>query len=225
MGEARDEAREKLIARHLPLVEAIARRFTRPGEPLEDLVQVGSIGLIKAVDRFDASYGVDLRAYAALTVTGEIRRYLRDRAWPVRLPRDTQERAPLVEASGRTLAAELERTPTTAELAAAAGLTQRDLEEILVGRAAAQQPRHLGGDELGLEDPNGESELERRVDRAVVAAALHRLARRERRVVALRYYLDLSQDVIAQELGLSQVHVSRLLRSSLERLRTTIAES
>jgi len=217
--------RAALIEGHLPLVEAIARRFATRGEPLEDLVQVGSVGLIKAVDRFDPCYGVDLHAYAALTITGEIRRHLRDGGWPVRVPRRARERAPLVEASGRTLAARLERAPTPAELASETGLTRAALAEVQAGAAAARHPHPLDGNALDFPDPARETELEQLEDRAAVAAALARLARRERRVVALRYYLDLSQDVIAEEVGLSQVHVSRLLRTSLERMRAALGEA
>src|SRR5262245_52719720 len=154
--------RAALIERNLPLVEAIARRFATRGEPFEDLVQVGAVGLIKAVDRFDPGYGVDLRAYAALTITGEIRRHLRDRSWPVRIPRSTKERAPLVEASGRTLAARLERPPTPAELASATGLSRAALAEVQAGAAAARTPRPLEGDALGLADPASESEPQQR---------------------------------------------------------------
>jgi RNA polymerase sigma-B factor len=171
------EARRLLIEQHLPLVRTIARRFTHRGEAFEDLVQVGAVGLIKAVDRFDPRRGVTLGAYAAPTIAGEIQRHLRDRVTLIRIPRGAGEEA-----------------------------------------AAARFPLPLeaaGGSEI---DDAAERGLARSEDRALVAIGLRALPRRERRVVQLRYYGGLSQRGIAAELGISQVHVSRLLRDSLGRL-------
>jgi RNA polymerase sigma-B factor len=176
MRNAPDE-RHRLIEEHLPLVRAIARRFAHRGEPLEDLVQVGAVGLIKAVDRFDPSRGVTLGAYAAPTIAGEIRRHLRDRVPLIRIPRDAG-----VEAS------------------------------------AARFPLPLESAERSEPDRAAEAGLVESEDRALVATGLRTLPRRERRVLELRYYGDLSQRVIAHRLGISQVHVSRLLRASLGRL-------
>jgi RNA polymerase sigma-B factor len=176
MGSAAEE-RQRLIEQHLPLVRTIARRFAHRGESFDDLVQVGALGLIKAVDRFDPGRGVTLGAYAAPTIAGEIRRHLRDRLTLIRIPRSAGD-----EASSARFPLPLE----------SAGSLQPD-------RAA----------EAGL----AESE-----DRALVASGLRALPQRERRVVELRYYGDLSQKRIADQLGISQVHVSRLLRASLGRL-------
>jgi RNA polymerase sigma-B factor len=176
MGSAAEE-RQRLIEQHLPLVRTIARRFAHRGESFDDLVQVGALGLIKAVDRFDPGRGVTLGAYAAPTIAGEIRRHLRDRVTLIRIPRSAGD-----EASSARFPLPLE----------SAGSLQPD-------RAA----------EAGL----AESE-----DRALVASGLRALPQRERRVVELRYYGDLSQKPIADQLGISQVHVSRLLRASLGRL-------
>jgi RNA polymerase sigma-B factor len=176
MGSAAEE-RQRLIEQHLPLVRTIARRFAHRGESFDDLVQVGALGLIKAVDRFDPGRGVTLGAYAAPTIAGEIRRHLRDRVTLIRIPRSAGD-----EASSARFPLPLE----------SAGSLQPD-------RAA----------EAGL----AESE-----DRALVASGLRALPQRERRVVELRYYGDLSQKRIADQLGISQVHVSRLLRASLGRL-------
>ena len=170
--------RQRRIERHLPLVRALARPFAGRGEPLEDLVQVGTIGLIKAVDRYDPARG-SLAAYAAPTIRGEILRYLRDRPAPVRVPRAEQRRG-----------------------AAAVALP---LDERLPAAGAG-----------------GEAELERGESRALVAAALRALEPRERRLLGLRYAAGLSQRGIAVELGLSQTHVSRLLRGSLEKLRAEV---
>jgi RNA polymerase sigma-B factor len=176
-GQAGDSrAREQLIERHLPLVRALARRFAGRGEQIEDLVQVGSIGLINAVDRFDPARGDDLVAYAVPTIVGEIRRYLRDRASPVRLPRVEQGRGKVVVA-----------LPLTEE----------------------------------LRDDDG-ANLEIGERRVLLLAGMQALDVRERRILHLRYFGDLSQSGIAAELGLSQTHVSRLLRCSLEKLRLQI---
>ncbi len=167
------EERRLLIEQHLPLVRTIARRFTHRGESFEDLVQVGAVGLIKAVDRFDPHRGVTLGAYAAPTIAGEIQRHLRDRSTLIRIPR------------GAGAEAAAARFPLPLE---AAGGSQTD------------------------------DALVRSEDRALVASGLRALSRRERQVVELRYYGDLSQRRIAAQLGISQVHVSRLLRDSLGRL-------
>ena len=166
-----------MIEQHLPLVRTIARRFTNRGEPFEDLVQVGAVGLIKAVDRFDSRRGVTLGAYAAPTIAGEIQRHLRDRATLIRIPRDAGEEAAAA------------RFPLPLEVA--------------------------GGSQL---DDAAERGLTRSEDRALVASGLRILPQRERQVVQLRYYGDLTQRGIAAQLGISQVHVSRLLRDSLGRL-------
>jgi len=173
------DARNELIERHLPLVRAVARRFTDRGEPLEDLVQVGSVGLIKAVDRFDPARGVTLGAYAAPTIAGEIRNHLRDRGALVRLPRDA-------------------------------------------ARETAQSPLPLETTVELWPDPAAEQGLARGEDRALLADGLRHLPNRERRIVELRYYGGLSQRGIAAALGISQVHVSRLLRDSLGRLRAEL---
>lgn len=181
--ERRDfDARRRLIEQHLPLVRGLARRFVGDGEQLEDLVQVGSVGLIKAVDRYDPRRGSSLTAYAVPTIVGEIRRHLRDATQPLRVPRARHALGPV-----RTVPLEL------------AADTARD-------RAAER------GLELGEE-------------RVLLASGLRTLARRERRIVQLRYYGGLSQRRIAAELGLSQVHVSRLLRESLGKLRTEIGQT
>ena len=172
--------REELIERHLPLVRSVARRYADRGEPLEDLVQVGAVGLIKAVDRYDPHRGVTLGAYAAPTIEGEIRNHLRDRGTLIRLPRDAAHEAPA-------------RYPLPLETAAA-----------LWPDAAAERG------------------LARGEDRALLAGGLRRLPRRERRILELRFVDGLTQRGIAQTLGISQVHVSRLLRQSLGKLRAEI---
>jgi RNA polymerase sigma-B factor len=181
--ERRDyEARRQLIEAHLPLVRALASRFVRDGEQLEDLVQVGSVGLIKAVDRYDPRRGSSLTAYAVPTIVGEIRRHLRDGTQPLRVPRAQRGLSPV----------------RAVPLEAA---------EDVVSDAAAERRFELGEERLLLE------------------SGLRTLARRERRIVQLRYFGGLSQRRIAAELGLSQVHVSRLLRQSLVKLRAEIGQT
>ncbi len=181
--ERRDfEARRRLIEEHLPLVRALASRFVRDGEQLEDLVQVGSVGLIKAVDRYDPRRGTSLTAYAVPTIVGEIRRHFRDGTQPLRVPR-----------------------------------TQRGLSPV---RAV---PLDAAADMV--RDTAAERRLELGEERLLLASGLRRLARRERRIVQLRYFGGLSQRRIAAELGLSQVHVSRLLRESLGKLRAEIGQT
>ena len=181
--ERRDyEARRQLIEAHLPLVRALASRFVRGGEQLEDLVQVGSVGLIKAVDRYDPRRGSSLTAYAVPTIVGEIRRHLRDGTQPLRVPR-AQRGVSTVRAVPLDAAADIVRD------------------------AAAERRLELGEERLLLEK------------------GLRTLARRERRIVQLRFFGGLSQRRIAAELGLSQVHVSRLLRESLGKLRAEIGQT
>ena len=180
--ERRDRrARRELIERHLPLVRSVARRFAHRGESLEDLVQVGAVGLIKAVDRFDRKRGVTLGAYAAPTIAGEIRNHLRDRGTLIRLPRDAEPEAP------------------------------------------ARFPLPLESTIARWPDAAAQTGLERGEDRALLAGGLRALPSRERRIVQLRYYGGLSQRGIAAELGISQVHVSRLLRDSLGKLRAELS--
>lgn len=176
-GERDPEARRRLIELYLPLVRSLARRFTTQGEPLDDLAQVGAVGLIKAVDRFDPSRGSSLAAYAIPTIVGEIRRHLRDARPPVHVPRADQEAGVVV----RTVPLD-EQAPSAA-----------------------------------VEDAGDE--------RVLIEHGLRALPRRQRRIVQLHYFGNLSQRGIASELGLSQVHVSRLLRDSLGRLREEIGHT
>ena len=218
------DARARLIEQYLPLVRALARRFSHRTEQLDDLTQVGALGLIKAVDRYDPRLGATLAAYAIPTILGEIHRYLRDSASLLRLPRSQQERAAELGRQQDALTAELGRPPTIGELATAAALPVDSVVAALADAASARLV--LLDDEVrGAEDADAERRLERGVDRAMLARGLRRLDRRERRIVQLRYYGGLSQRRIAAEVGLSQVHVSRLLERSLEKLRQEIGHA
>jgi RNA polymerase sigma-B factor len=221
-------ARKQLIEQHMPLVHSLARRYANRGEPLEDLVQIGAIGLIKAVDRFDPNRGVALTTYAMPTIIGEIKRHFRDRGWAVRVPRGLQELSMRLARILEQLTVELERSPTIAELARAAGVGEEEvLEAIESSRAYASVPlstQSEGDDEedalagFGASDPGYEVSE----DRAVLAPGLATLDERERRIILLRFYAGLTQTQIAQRVGISQMHVSRLIRRALEKIRSVI---
>jgi RNA polymerase sigma-B factor len=226
------EARERLIEQYLPLVRSLARRYSYRGEQLEDLVQVGCIGLIKAIDRFDVDRGVELTTYATPNIIGEIKRHFRDKGWSVRVPRGLQELNVRLSHLVEDLTVQLERSPTIAELAKAAGVEEEEvLEALESGQAYAtlSLSAPTGGGEDGSDlDPLeslGELEHEYEVseDRAVLAPGLRVLDERERRILHLRFFEGLTQSQIAQQVGISQMHVSRLIRRALDKIRDEIA--
>ena len=225
------QARERLIEQYLPLVRSLARRYSYRGETLEDLVQVGCIGLIKAIDRFDMDRGVELTTYATPNIIGEIKRHFRDKGWSVRVPRGLQELNVRLSHLLEQLTVQLERSPTIAELAKAADVQEEEvLEALESGQAYATLSLSApsSGDESSDLDPLeslGELEHEYEVseNRAVLAPGLKALDERERRILHLRFFEGLTQSQIAQQVGISQMHVSRLIRRSLEKLRQEIA--
>jgi RNA polymerase sigma-B factor len=226
------EAREKLIEQYLPLVRSLARRYSYRGEQLEDLVQVGCIGLIKAIDRFDIDRGVELTTYATPNIIGEIKRHFRDKGWSVRVPRGLQELNVRLSHLVEDLTVQLERSPTIAELAKAAGVEEEEvLEALESGQAYATLSLSTGGggsddgSDLDPLESLGEIEHEYEVseDRAVLAPGLRALDDRERRILHLRFFEGLTQSQIAQQVGISQMHVSRLIRRALEKIRDEIA--
>jgi RNA polymerase sigma-B factor len=227
------EARERLIEQYLPLVRSLARRYSYRGEQLEDLVQVGCIGLIKAIDRFDIDRGVELTTYATPNIIGEIKRHFRDKGWAVRVPRGLQELNVRLSHLVEELTVQLERSPTIAELAKAASVEEEEvLEALESGQAYAtlslSAPGGSGGEDGSDLDPLeslGEIEHEYEVseDRAVLAPGFRALDDRERRILHLRFFEGLTQSQIAQQVGISQMHVSRLIRRALEKIRDEIA--
>jgi RNA polymerase sigma-B factor len=227
------EARERLIEQYLPLVRSLARRYSYRGEQLEDLVQVGCIGLIKAIDRFDVDRGVELTTYATPNIIGEIKRHFRDKGWSVRVPRGLQELNVRLSHLVEDLTVQLERSPTIAELAKAAGVEEEEvLEALESGQAYAtlslSAPSGGSGEDGSDLDPLeslGELEHEYEVseDRAVLAPGLRALDDRERRILHLRFFEGLTQSQIASQVGISQMHVSRLIRRALEKIRDEIA--
>ena len=224
------EARERLIEQYLPLVRSLARRYANRGEQLEDLVQVGCIGLIKAIDRFDVDRGVELTTYATPNIIGEIKRHFRDKGWSVRVPRGLQELNVRLSQLLEQLTVQLERSPTIAELAKAAGVDEEQvLEALESGQAyttvSLSAPAGHGDDsDLDPLESLGQLEHEYEVseDRAILAPGLKALDERERRIIHLRFWEGLTQSQIAQQVGISQMHVSRLIRRSLEKVREEI---
>jgi len=224
------EARERLIEQYLPLVRSLARRYSYRGEQLEDLVQVGCIGLIKAIDRFDVDRGVELTTYATPNIIGEIKRHFRDKGWSIRVPRGLQELNVKLSKLIEELTVQLERSPTIPELAKAASVEEEEvLEALETGQAystlSLSAPTSGDDEDLDPLESLGELEPEYEVseDRAVLAPGLRVLDERERKILHLRFYDGLTQSQIAQQVGISQMHVSRLIRRSLEKMRAEIA--
>jgi RNA polymerase sigma-B factor len=222
-------AREQLIEQYLSLVRSLARRYSYRGEQLEDLVQIGCIGLIKAIDRFDLDRGVELTTYATPNIIGEIKRHFRDKGWAVRVPRGLQELNVQLSRLVEELTVQLGRSPTVGELAKAAGVTEEEvLEALESGRAYSSLSLSAGGgddDELDPLESLGTEEHQYEVseDRAVLAPGFRVLDDRERRILHLRFFDGLTQSQIAQQVGISQMHVSRLIRRALEKIRQEIA--
>jgi len=226
------QAREQLIEQYMSLVRSLARRYSYRGEPLDDLVQIGAIGLIKAIDRFDLERGVELTTYATPNIIGEIKRHFRDKGWSVRVPRGLQELNVQLSRLMEQLTVQLSRSPTIPELAKAAGVEEEQvLEALESGRAYTSLSLSVGGgggddDDLDPLESLGTDEHQYEVseDRAVLAPGFAVLDERERKILQLRFFDGLTQSQIAQQVGISQMHVSRLIRRSLEKIRETIAE-
>ena len=226
------QAREQLIEQYMSLVRSLARRYSYRGEQLEDLVQIGAIGLIKAIDRFDLERGVELTTYATPNIIGEIKRHFRDKGWSVRVPRGLQELNVQLSRLIEQLTVQLGRSPTIGELAKASDSTEEEvLEALESGRAYSSLSLSTGGgqedgeeldplESLGSEEPRYEVSEHL----AMLAPGFRALDERERRILHLRFFEGLTQSQIAQQVGISQMHVSRLIRRSLEKIRAEIAE-
>ena len=210
---------------HLPLVQHLARRFRNRGEPYDDLVQVGTIGLIKAVDRFDNERGVEFSTYATPTIVGEIKRHFRDKGWAVRVPRRLQELRLQLTTATSELSQQLGRAPTVAELALRLAISEEEvLEGLESANAYATVPLDEGSDDEGSSpgylDTLGEDDeaLEGVEYRESLKPLLAQLAPRERHILMLRFFHEKTQSEIAAEVGISQMHVSRLLAKTLAQL-------
>ena len=221
-------AREELVVRFLPLARDLARRYFRSSVPPEDLVQVASLALLKAVDRFDPERGTTFQAFAIPTILGELKRYFRDSAWAVHVPRSAQERALAVSEATEQLTNRLGRSPTVHELAGYLELSEEDVLDALQAAEAyastsldAPLPSAEPSDDRNLEDALGvEDERFELIDaKLAVADAARSLPASERRIVHMRFIEELTQSEIGAQLGVSQMQVSRLLRRSLAQLR------
>ena len=225
-------ARDGLVALHLPLVEHCARRFRNRGEPFEDLVQVGTIGLIKSIDRFDLGRGGEFSTYATPTIIGEIKRYFRDKGWAIRVPRRLQELRMQIGATTAELTQVLGRSPTPRELAEAIGCS---VEEIVEGIESSNAYSTLS---LDATDDSGEDggvsmlevigldddELEQIEIRESIKPLIEALPSREKQILLLRFFKNKTQSEIATEIGVSQMHISRLLTRTLDQLRATMQQ-
>ncbi len=218
--------RARLVEGHLGLAEYLARRFSNRGEPLDDLVQVASLGLLKAIDRFEPARGVEFSTYATHTIVGELKRHFRDKGWAVRAPRRMQELYLRLGKVVSTLSQELGRSPTIPELATEAQVSEEEvLEALEAGQAyrfASLDATSSGEDDgdtlssqLGEEDP----QLLDAEHRAALSPLMKRLPPREQAILHLRFFEGMTQSEIAARLGISQMHVSRLLARSLSQLR------
>jgi RNA polymerase sigma-B factor len=223
---SRRAIRSELVEMHTPLVRHIARRYADRGEPFDDVVQAGNIGLINAVDRFEPDRGLAFSTYAVPTIIGAIRRYFRDSTWSVKVPRRLQEMRGRIDSSSDRLTQEFGRAPTIAEIAAHAGVDAQDvLDSLELGRvrestsidATATGEAPLA-DRLGFDDAS----LAGVEDEETVRRLLNTLPARERAIVVMRFFDGMSQSQIAEHVGLSQMHVSRLLAQSLTRLRSEV---
>jgi RNA polymerase sigma-B factor len=229
----RDPAtRDELVRRYLPFARSLAARYRGGSESFDDLLQVASLGLVNAIDRFDPSRGTPFPAFASPTILGELKRHFRDRVWTVRVPRGLHDRMAEVDKATSKLTVELQRSPSVAELAERLAMDPTDVLEVLEAnrnRRPLSLDRPAGGDD-GEESPAGEwigeedSGFGLVDDRVTLESALPALDERERKILHMRFVEDMTQSQIAEQIGHSQMHVSRILRRTLERIRQEVAE-
>lgn len=223
-----EDARNQLVVNHLNLVRYLASKFLNRGEQLEDLVQVGTIGLIKAIDRFDPSRGLEFTTYATPTIMGEIKRHFRDKGWSVRVPRRLQELSTKVSQATDELTCELHRSPSVAEIAERVGVSVDEVLEAMESSSAySSVPLEGGGDDD--ETPSvldqyasEDDDLNASDDRMVLEAIIQDFSGREKDIIRMRFEEGLTQSEIAEKMGISQVQVSRLLRRTLSRIHDKI---
>jgi RNA polymerase sigma-B factor len=230
--EGDEEARDELITMYLNLVKYLASRFRNRGEPLDDLVQVGTIGLIKAIDRFDIDRQVEFTTYATPTIVGELKRYFRDKGWAIKVPRRLQELSFRVNQAIDALTQRLQRSPTIDEIAEYLGVTNEDVLEALETSEAynfvslESDRGGDGSDSFSILEYIGKDDALMAVidDRTTLSAALKELTPQEQKVLYLRFFEGLTQTEIARQLDISQMQVSRLLRRTLKVLRDNIVK-
>jgi len=227
----REILRERLVTGYLPVAKHIARRYANRGEPLDDLVQIASVGLVHAVDRYEPGRGSHFLGYAVPTITGEIRRHFRDKSWSMRVPRRLKELHLSVNGVVDQLSHELQRAPRPSEIASRLNLST---EEVLEALQVAQSYRvdsldevlRAGPDASALGDLLGDTDarLDRCVDSHALAPHIAALPARERQILIMRFFDDMTQTQIAQQIGISQMHVSRILTRTLAQLRAVVVE-
>lgn len=221
--------RDELTRLYLPLAEYLARRFVGRGEPVDDLIQVASIGLLKAIDRYDAGRGIRFTTYAIPTIVGELKRHFRDTCWAIRVPRRVQEIGLRLRETVSTLNQELGRSPTMNEIASRLGVTSEQVLEAIDAThcytvGSLEATTFSGGDSQSLADRLGEldGDMERLERWASVEPLVKAYPPRERRILSLRFASGLTQTEIAAQVGISQMHVSRLLARMLDELRVAL---
>jgi RNA polymerase sigma-B factor len=227
-------AREELVERFLPLARQLARRYQRQNEPLDDLMQVASMGLVKAIDRFDPARGTAFSTYAVPTILGELKRYFRDSGWAVHVPRGMQERVMKLDQASQELHRKLGRSPSASELADELGLTSEEVLEAMEAASAYDAislEEQRGSESRDSQEPTYADSLGTEEERyelveygASIAPTMKALSERERLILHLRFVEDLTQSEIADRIGVSQMHVSRLIRRALARLRAVARE-
>lgn len=225
----RGALRRELVTGYLPVVQHIARRFANRGEPVDDLEQAGTVGLINAVDRFAPDRGVDFLSYAVPTITGEVRRHFRDRTWAMRVPRRLKEMQSAINSAVGPLSQELGRAPKPSEIAERLGMATEEVLEGLDAQHAYRGPsldELVSGADTPLADTLGvaDAELDKVEYRQTLGPLLDELPERERTILVLRFFGNKTQTQIADEIGISQMHVSRLLARTLAQLRDRLAE-
>jgi RNA polymerase sigma-B factor len=227
-------AREELVERFLPLARQLARRYQRHNEPLDDLMQVASMGLVKAIDRFDPARGTAFSTYAVPTILGELKRYFRDSGWAVHVPRGMQERVMKLDQASQELHRKLGRSPSAGELAEELKLTSEEVLEAMEAASAYDAislEEQRGSESRDSQEPTYADSLGTEEERyelveygATIAPTMKALSERERLILHLRFVEDLTQSEIADRIGVSQMHVSRLIRRALARLRAVARE-
>lgn len=219
--ETRDPVlRAEIVERTLWLAHRAARRFSDRGEPFDDILQVARVALLNSVDRYDPSHGVPFGAFATPTITGEIKRHFRDRTWRVHVPRRAKDLRPAVNAASEELSKELGRSPTAREVALRLNVEEDSVLEAIEANGAYRTATLDAKTERQLRDASVDAELDDVLNRELVAKVLSRLRPRERQIIQLRFFDEMTQSQIAELIGTSQVHVGRLITSSLALLRT-----
>lgn len=226
---SRERLRERIVEMHRPLAMEIARRYRYRGEPLEDLLQAAYVGLMKAINGFDAELGHAFRGYAVVTMTGEVKRHFRDRTWAIRVPRLYQERRSELNRLVSDLSQDLGRSPTVAELAVKMNISEEEVLLTLDASAAYSTlslDAPLGSDDdaasLGEVIPEDDDTLGTLIDAEAVRPLIDALPHREKNILLLRFFGNMTQAEIAAEFGISQMHVSRILRKVLDQLRAEL---